>query len=89
LCVDPGASWSVVPLAVTLASLEFGSEGMNGDVDIGTVVRQSSTAAAAQFSTERGTSPDGIGDGDGLSVGLVAEPQPQRSARMAVAAVID
>ena len=28
---------------------------MNGDVDIDAVVRQSSTVAAAQFSTERGT----------------------------------
>ena len=57
VCVDPGASWSVASLAVTLARLQFGSEGMNTGVDIDAVVRQSSTAAAAQFSTERGTFP--------------------------------
>ena len=57
VCVDPEASWNVVPLALTRARLEFGNEGTNTGVDIEAVVRQSSTAAAAQFSTERGTFP--------------------------------
>jgi hypothetical protein len=58
--VDPGASWSVVPLAVTLAIPRFANEAMNRDVDIEAVVIQSSTAAAAQFSTERGTFPSSL-----------------------------
>jgi hypothetical protein len=58
VCVEPGASWCVVRLAVTLERLVRRKGAHEQIVDIEAAVKQSSSAAAAlRFSTEHGTFP--------------------------------